>query len=142
MAPWNVAPEVALPSRELEQLESFATSRTLPHALVVRARIVLMAAQGMQNIDIARVVGLSRKTVGKWRQRFVKHGLEALYDEIRPGRPRTLKDERIAQLIKQTLESKPKGATHWSCRTMADAVGVSKSTVQRVWNTFGVQPHR
>lgn len=142
MAPWNIAPEVTLPPRELEQLESFATSRTLPHALVVRARIILMAAQGMQNIDIAREVGTTRETVGKWRRRFVNHGLEALYDEVRPGRPRTVEDERIAQLIKKTLKSKPKGATHWSCRTMADAIGVSKSTVQRVWNAFGIQPHR
>jgi putative transposase len=142
MVGWKVAPVVMLEPEQREQLESFATSRTLPHALVVRARVVLMAAGGMQNIDIAREVGLSRETVGKWRRRFARHGLQGLYDEVRPGRPRRIADERIAELINKTLSSKPEGATHWSCRSMAEAIGLSRCTVQRVWNAFGLQPHR
>lgn len=142
MAGWKVAPVVMLEGGEREQLECFAASRTLPHALVVRARIVLMAAQGEQNIDIARQVGLSRESVGKWRRRYVKRGVEGLYDEMRPGRPRCVADEHIAEVITKTLKSRPEEETHWSCRGMAEAVGLSKSTVQRVWNAFGVQPHR
>jgi transposase len=85
---------------------------------------------------------MSRHTVGKWRARFVGRGIEGLYDEYRSGRPRSIEDEQISQLVKKTLHSKPKGSTQWSCREMADATGISKSTVQRVWSAFGLKPHR
>lgn len=78
----------------------------------------------------------------KWRERFVSRGLEGLYDELRSGRPRSIEDERIAQLVSKTLDSTPEGETHWSCRGMSKATGISKSTVQRVWAAFGLQPHR
>jgi len=125
-----------------EQLESFRRSRSLPHALVMRAQIVLSAAEGKQNKQIAEATGMTRQTVAKWRGRFVSRGLEGLYDEYRPGRPRSIEDERIAELVTKTLRSKPAGETQWSCRGMADATGISKSTVQRVWSAFGLQPHR
>jgi putative transposase len=125
-----------------QQLEAFARSRSLPHGLVVRAKVILMACEGMKSIDIAEKVGLSRVSVGKWRTRFLEYGLNGLYDELRQGRPRQIEEERIAELINTTLHSAPRGQTHWSCRTMADCSGVSKSTVQRVWEAFGVQPHR
>ena len=133
---------IALDDDQRSQLESFSNSRSLPHSLVVRAKIILLAAEGHQNLQIAAKVGVSRQTVGQWRKRFMERGLEGLYDEARPGRPRSISDEKLAQMINRTLKTKPKGATHWSCRTMAEEVGVSKSTVQRVWNAFGVQPHR
>jgi putative transposase len=133
---------VVLEQEQRVQLESFSRSRALPHALVVRAQIVLLAAEGKQNKEIAEATGMSRQTVAKWRGRFVSCGLEGLYDEYRSGRPRSIDDERIAELVNRTLQSKPEGETQWSCRGMAQASGLSKSTVQRVWTAFGLQPHR
>jgi putative transposase len=117
-------------------------SRSLPHTLLRRARVVLLAAEGKPNGEIGQAVGLSRAMVGMWRTRFAKQGIAGLYDELKPGGPRSIGDERIAALIRKTLKSKPKGKTHWSCRTIAQETGLSKSTVQRVWRAFGVQPHR
>jgi putative transposase len=142
MAARNIARTVELNSDTRQQVEAFAQSRSLPHALVVRAKVILMASEGMQNIDIAEKVGLSRESVGKWRARFIEGGLNGLYDELRPGRPRQIEEERIAVLIAKTLRSTPRGQTQWSCRAMSDSIGMSKSTVQRVWNAFGLQPHR
>lgn len=133
---------VSLKEEQRKQLESFAASRSLPHALVLRAEIVLLAATGAQTREISKKLRLSRQTVGKWRARFVQHGIEGLYDEYRPGRPRSVDDEKVAELVNKTLKSKPAGATQWSCREMAKATGVSKSTVQRVWSAFGLKPHR
>jgi putative transposase len=133
---------VVLNQEQRVQLESFSRSRALPHALVVRAQIVLMAAEGKQNKQIAASTRMSRQTVAKWRERFVSRGLEGLYDEYRSGRPRSIEDERIAELVNKTLRSKPEGETQWSCREMAKTSGISKSTVQRVWSAFGLQPHR
>ncbi len=138
----SVAREVNLDERGRQELEAFSRSRSLPAALVLRAKLVLMAAEGMQSRLIAKKLGLSRVTVGKWRGRFAEAGIEGLYDEYRSGRPRSIEDERIAHLVNKTLQSKPKGATQWSCREMAQATGVSKSTVQRVWSAFGLKPHR
>jgi len=133
---------VSLDDGQRAQLEAFARSRSLPHALVLRARIILAAANGTQSGRIGHDLGVSRGTVGKWRGRFAANGIEGLYDEYRSGRPRSIEDERISQLVKKTLHSKPTGATQWSCREMADATGISKSTVQRVWSAFGLKPHR
>jgi putative transposase len=125
------------------ELESLAHSRTLSHALVFRAEIVLLSADGLSNDVIAAMVGTTRATVGKWRERFRRHGLLGLYDERRPGRPRTIEDERIHALLRTTLKRRPQdGSTHWSCRSMAAATGLSKSTVQRVWSAFDLRPHR
>jgi len=142
MAARNVAPEIELSAQDRAQLSSFANSRSLAHAQVQRAKIVLLAAECMTNVAIAEKLGVTRISVGKWRRRYLERGIEGLYDELRPGRPRSISDEKVAELIRQTLETRPEGATHWSCRTMAEATGISKSTVQRVWNTFGLQPHR
>ena len=142
MAARNRARAVVLSEAQRTELESFAASRSLPHAQVQRAKIILKAAAGKHNCQIAQELSTSRQTVGKWRRRFAQQGIEGLYDELRPGRSRTIEDERLAELIRKTLATKPDGATHWSCRTMAKEIGLSKSTVQRVWATFGVQPHR
>ena len=125
-----------------EQLQIMANSRTLPYALVRRAQIILMSADGLNNKTIAEKVGLSGRMVGIWRQRFIDQGLMGLYDEPKPGGPRSISDEQVARLIQQTLELKPPNATHWSCRSIAKQTNISKSTVQRIWSTFGIQPHR
>lgn len=125
-----------------EQLKIMANSRTLPYALVRRAQIVLMSADGLNNKTIAEKVGLSGRMVGIWRQRFIDQGLMGLYDEPKPGGPRSISDEQVVRLIQQTLELKPPNATHWSCRSIAKQTNISKSTVQRIWSTFGIQPHR
>ena len=126
-----------------EELESLVRSRSLPAGLVRRAEIVLLCADGLDNKAVAERVRTSRQTVGKWRERFRTQGLMGLYDERRPGKPRSIKDDEIMVLLQRTLETEPAdGSTHWSCRSMADAAGVSKSTVHRVWTAFNIQPHR
>ena len=114
----------------------------MPHGLVTRVRIVLMAADHLANVEIAKELKVNQATVCKWRSRYLKQGLQGLHDELRPGRPRSISDQKIATLIRKTLKSKPKNGTHWSVRTMAEATQVSKSSVQRVWKAFGLQPHR
>jgi putative transposase len=135
-------PAITLIADEQTQLRSLAASRTLPHALVARARLVLWSVEGQSNGQIARRLHWTNATVGKWRRRFVEHRLAGLYDELRPGRPRSIDDDRIAALLKRTLSRKPAGATQWSVRQAAQASGISKSTVHRLFQTFGLQPHR
>lgn len=125
------------------ELESLARSRALPAGLVQRARIVLRCDDGLSNDQVAEALGTSRQTVGKWRERFRKQGLMGLYDERRPGRPRTIEEEQIMELLDKTLHTEPEdGSTHWSVRSIAEETGLSKSTVQRTWAAFGIQPHR
>jgi transposase len=133
---------LVLTEDEQSQLRSWAHSRTLPHALVARARLVLWSAQGQTNSQIARRLHWAKATVGNWRQRFVHHRLAGLYDEGRPGRPRSIEDEQVAALLKRTLSRKPSSATHWTVRQAAEASGISKSTVHRLFQAFGLQPHR
>jgi putative transposase len=123
-------------------LGAVARSRTMPHALVQRAQIVLMAALGMSNSDIAQELRLTRPTVGLWRQRYLEFGLEGLHDDLKPGRPRSISDDQVASLVRKTLQGKPIGATQWAMRPMAEATQISKSTVHRIWHAFGLQPHR
>ncbi len=125
-----------------EQLLSITRSRALPHGLVRRAKIILMAAEGYNNKSIAEKVELSPWVIGTWRKRFLEQGLMGLYDEAKPGGPRSITDEQVARLVRKTLNKKPKNATHWSCRSVAKETKLSKSTVQRVWKAFGIQPHR
>ena len=127
---------------EREELASITRSRSMPQALAMRARIVLLAADGHSNTDIAERLGLSQPTVGSWRKRYRTQRLQGLYDEPRPGGPRSIRDEQVATLIRKTLRTKPKDGTHWSCRSIAAETKLSKSTVQRVWKAFGLQPHR
>lgn len=125
-----------------EHLQSITRSLALPHGLVRRAKIILMAAEGTNNKTIAEKIKLSRFMVGMWRKRFLEQGLMGLYDEARPGAPRSITDEQVAQLIRKTLNKKPKNSTHWTCRSVAKETKISKSTVQRAWKAFGIQPHR
>jgi putative transposase len=134
--------ELALSAEEHAQLASLGASRSLPHALVARAHLVLWAAAGESNTVIARRLGWSMPTVGKWRRRFIERRVAGLYDELRPGRPRTYGDERVAGMINRVLRSRPHNATHWSVRAVAAHNRISKSTVARYFALFGLQPHR
>src|SRR5919106_1554983 len=127
---------------ELAQLQSLVTSRSIPQGLGTRARMILLSHDGLSNAAIAQKLGVTNATVGQWRQRFVTDRLTGLHDELRPGRPRSRADETIAALITKTLRTKPTASTPWSCRTMAEAPGIPKSLVHRVWRAFGLQPHR
>lgn len=131
-----------LTTEQREQLASLANSRSLPAGVVKRAQVVLRCADGLMNQDVAKEFGVANATVGKWRQRFIENGVGGLHDELRAGRPRSIQDERIARLVKRTLESKPEQGTHWSIRQMASKTGLAKSTVHRIWQAFGLQPHR
>ncbi len=136
-----VAP-IVLNDNEKLQLLSLANSRALPYGLVRRAGIVLACADGEANSSIAKRLKLTNYTVGKWRRRYRELGIEGLHEELRAGRPRSLEDERVAEVINKALKSRPPAHTHWSVRSMAEHTGVSKSTVQRWFTLFGVQPHR
>lgn len=133
---------IILSKEEYEQLNCIANSHSLPYSLVNRARIVLMAAEGIPNREIAEQVHLSPQMVCKWRQRYLQQRLSGLHDELRPGRPRSISDNKVALLIRKTLQTKPKDGTHWTIRSMAKETKLSRPTVHRIWQTFGLQPHR
>ena len=137
-------PKVALILTEDERrrLDSLAhRSRSAPH-VARRARIILACADGADSNVVARRLHVTPATVCKWRGRFVRQRLDGLYDEPRPGAPRTITDEQVEQVIIRTLETTPRGATHWSTRDMAKAVGLNRMAISRIWHTFGLQPHR
>jgi transposase len=140
--PIPVAVSIELSEEERAQLESWARRHTSAQALAQRSRIVLAAAEGLKNTEIAQRLGVHRTSVTKWRSRFSEHRLDGLLDEPRPGKPRTITDEQVEQVIVKTLESTPKNATHWSTRSMAREVGLTQSAVLRIWHAFGLQPHR
>ena len=136
------AAALELTESERDQLISVVGRPSASQARALRARIILGCANGEQNWQVAARLGVSLRTVSKWRHRFINDRLEGLLDAPRSGTPRTIDDERIEAIIVKTLESLPPDATHWSSRGMAKASGLSVSTVQRIWRAFGLQPHR
>src|SRR5215210_5966254 len=140
--PPNVAVAIELSERERLQLEAWTRRRTSAQALALRSRIVLAAAEGLKNTEIAERLQINRAMAAKWRSRFAEQRLDGLTDEPRPGRPRTITDEQVDAVITTTLESTPKDATHWSTRSMAKQVGLTQTAVSRIWRAFGLQPHR
>ena len=136
-----IAPMV-LTAQERSYLERQARGRRVARSLSERCRIVLRCADGLANKAVAAELGLCESTVGKWRRRFVSERIDGLLDEPRSGRPRTIADEAVAAVIERTLKSTQKDATHWSIRSMAAATGYSHTTIRRMWNAFGLQPHR
>ena len=140
--PSNVASRIELSDDERVQLEAWSRRPTSAQALAQRSRIVLLAAEGLKNTEIAERLGTGRPMITKWRNRFGEHRLDGLIDEPRPGRPRTVTDEQVEAVVVKTLESTPKDATHWSTRSMAAEVGLTQSAVHRIWKAFGLQPHR
>ena len=125
-----------------EKLELLARRPKTAQRVAIRSKIVLRAAEGLPNQEIARQLGITGATVGKWRERYREHGMEGLSDEPRPGTPRKITDAKVEEAVTQTLESMPTAATHWSTRSLAEKVGLSQSAVVRIWHSFGLQPHR
>jgi len=136
------APKIELTDEERTVLEGYVRRRTTAQALALRARIILRCAEGGENQSISEEMKIARGTVLKWRLRFAKLRLQGLQDEPRPGAPRKIADAKVERVIVDTLESKPKGATHWSTRDMAKHSGLSHSSIGRIWRAFGLQPHR
>ena len=133
---------LTITEQERDRLESLAHRARSQALLARRARVVLACAEGLDNQAVARKLRCSVGMVGKWRARFLKGRLEALYDEPRPGTPRTVSDAQVEQVVIQTLETTPRGETHWSTRGLAKATGLSRMTISRIWRAFGLQPHR
>jgi transposase len=133
---------VEVSASEREQLVAMSRSRSLPHSLVRRAKIVLMAADGHSNAQIAAQCEVTPPAVTHWKKRFVAQGLAGLHDQAKSGRPRTHDDEAVAELLSKVLREAPPGSTHWSVRAAAEETGISKSSVARYFTLFGVQPHR
>jgi transposase len=137
----RVLPKLVLSDEDRERLMSWTRRQKSGQAMALRARIILSCADGKRNTQVARDVRTTNATVGKWRQRFVDHGLDGLLDEPRPGAPRTISDARVEDIVTATLESQPKGQTHWSTREMAKKMGISRETVRRIWHSFRLKPH-
>jgi len=139
---WRSAVRIELDEAERCELEARTRRRKISRADAMRAEIVLLAADGTTNLAIAEQLGVTRVTVATWRKRFAARRLDGLADEPRPGAPRKIGDEKIAEVVTTTLETMPAAATHWSTRSMAKASGLSISTVHRIWRAFSLQPHR
>lgn len=133
---------LVLTTEERDRLQSLAHRSRSQALLARRARVVLACAEGLDNQTVAKKLRCSKGMVGKWRSRFLRAGLEGLYDEPRPGAPRKVSDAQVEQVVIQTLETTPRGETHWSTRSLAKASGLSRMTVSRIWQAFGLQPHR
>ncbi|MDN3061364.1 IS630 family transposase [Streptomyces sp. SRF1] len=134
--------EVTLTDDERETLVRWSRRATSAQALAQRCRIVLGCAEGKSNQQVAAELGIWPQTVGKWRRRFLESRLDGLGDEPRPGAPRKISDEQVEAVVVATLERTPKDATHWSRASMAAESGLSRSTVGRIWRTFGLKPHQ
>lgn len=138
----RVAPPIALDAEQRKTLELQACARSLPARVVERARIVLRAAEGLQDKAIAVELGIPPKKVARWRKRFLKGGLAALQkDAPRPGRPRTISESRVKGIVERTTRQTPENATQWSSRSMAAVAGVSEASVRRIWRAHGLKPH-
>ena len=121
---------------EREQLECWSRRPKTSQRLALRSRIVLECAEGEDNTVVAETLAISKATVGKWRKRFLARRLDGLVDEPRPGTPRTITDDDVERVVTKTLETKPKNATHWSTRSMAEATGMSQSAIVRIWHAL------
>jgi transposase len=140
--PSPVAAVVVVSEDERVQLVAWSRRAKSANALAMRSRIVLAAADGLNNTAIAAKLDIAVSSARKWRSRFVADRLDGLLDEPRPGRPRTVSDDQVEAVIVRTLEAAPDDATHWSTRSLAAELGLSQSAVSRIWRAFGLQPHR
>jgi transposase len=134
--------ELILADEERDELLALTRRHRTAQAIAKRASVVLACARGDDNKTVARLLGVSQKMVCKWRARFVECRVEGLYDEPRPGAPRRISDTEVERVVTVTLETTPRGETHWSTRSMAKHMGISKSTVHEIWRAFRLQPHR
>src|SRR5467141_3886613 len=134
--------KLVLNDTQAQELKRWAQQSRAQRALSFRARIILQCASGKSNAAVARHLKTTGFTVGFWRQRFIAGGVGRLWDEPRPGAPRQIGDDDVERVVKLTLESTPKAATHWSTRGLAEKTGLSQSAISRIWRAFGLQPHR
>ena len=132
---------LVLSVEERDELQRLVRRSRTNRRLAFRASIVLAGADGATNTQVAAKVRASAATVGMWRKRFVENRLAGLYDEPRVGAPRRISDEAVEKIVVQTLETKPKGETHWSTRGMAEKAGISHTSVSKIWRAFGLKPH-
>src|SRR5215207_8014398 len=138
----RVAPPVVLTEDQKRTLHQWARGRSLPARQVERARVVLLAAAGKQDLEIAAEVGISNQKAARWRKRFLRLGLPGLEkDAPRPGRTPTITPTKVQEVVRKTTQEKPSNATHWSTRTMAEASGLSEKSVRRIWHKHGLKPH-
>ena len=140
---WRPAEPIALTPSQRRQLEQIARHPRTTQKVALRVAIILGAAEGLSNRELARRLGTTRPTVLLWRERFRETGVEGLLrDASRPGRHKQLRQATVAKIVRLTLEERPRDATHWSTRTLAARCGVSHMTVHRVWKAYGLEPHR
>lgn len=133
--------EIELTSNERSELERLGRRARTNRHVALRAKLILASASGMSDVEVAAKYHVSNKTVGSWRRRFAERRLEGIYDEPRSGGPRKITDEQVEKIVVQTLETTPKGRTHWSTRKMAEKAGISSSSVSRIWRAHGLKPH-
>ncbi len=136
--------ELILTDDERQTLKTWASRPKSTQQLAQRARIVLACADGMDNKQVAAKLSVTVQTVGKWRRRFLERRVDGLTDQERPGAPRKITDKDVEEVISKTLETKPKSATHWSTRGMAEATGMSQSSISRIWRRVWIEapPYR
>lgn len=138
----RVAPPVELTKDQRQTLQQWSRGRSLPARQVERARVVLLAADGKQDLEIAAEIGISNQKAARWRKRFLEFGLVGLErDAPRPGRTPTITAAKVQEVVRKTTQEKPAKATQWSTRTMAEAVGLSEKSVRRIWHKHGLKPH-
>jgi transposase len=133
---------ITLNEDECQKLRALSRRRKTGADAALRASIVIECSKGLTNSTIARNLRTSLATVGKWRRRFAEQRMEGLFDAPRPGQPRKISDAKIEEVVTKTLETKPDNATHWSTRSMAKAIGLNSTAIQRIWKAFGLKPHR
>ncbi len=139
----RTALRVELSPKQRAALERLARQRSAPARVVERARIVLLAADGLENKQIALRMGMTQEKVARWRNRFLEGGIAVLHkDAPRPGRTRIITDRQVKKVVEMTLHQKPANASHWSTRTMAAAAGISEASVRRIWHAHGLKPHQ
>ena len=132
---------IELSEDQREELEGVVRRCKSPQDLVLRCQVVLGAADGLANVDIAKRLGCHQSTAGKWRKRYAVAGIQGLCDAPRSGAPRTVTDDQVERVVRTTLEETPENATHWSTRSMAAHLGMSRAAVHRIWRAFELKPH-
>jgi transposase len=135
-------PALQLTEDERNTLRAWTRQPKCPQALAMRARLILLCADGLSNTETAAALHITLQTVGKWRQRFIEKRLEGLLDEPRPGTPKKLSDADVTRVLELTLVSSPVKAERWSTRSLAEVSGLSRASIHRIWRAFSVQPHR
>jgi putative transposase len=127
---------------ERAELEAWTRQHKASQSLVLRARIILLCDEGLNNTQIASQLNIAIHTAGRWRRRFAQKRIDGLADAPRSGTPRTINDQQVHDIVSKTLETTPANTTHWSTRKMAQECGISRDSVRRIWQAFGLQPHR